>query len=250
MPLPPPLQPLPAQLTAALACATPLCDPCSRGALPVTCQAAPAGPGRDKEPARGDLLRPHAVAAPPPPAPLAQPPAAKPAAARKQAPLDGNEATSRIAYATSDVSFIYPITPATPMGEFVDQWSIEGRKNLFGNVMSVRGGGGGACGCLIRRRLPSQEGARTAITAQGGASLDLAPPDVTPRPGMGDTQACPHCTLIALHPPAPPHPTPPQVTEMESEAGVAGALHGALAAGALATTFTCSQGLLLMIPNM
>ncbi|EFN55341.1 hypothetical protein CHLNCDRAFT_134349 [Chlorella variabilis] len=154
----------------------PSASPGDRGALPVTCQAAPAGPGRDKEPARGDLLRPHAVAAPPPPAPLAQPPAAKPAAARKQAPLDGNEATSRIAYATSDVSFIYPITPATPMGEFVDQWSIEGRKNLFGNVMSV--------------------------------------------------------------------------TEMESEAGVAGALHGALAAGALATTFTCSQGLLLMIPNM
>eukprot|EP00887_Chlorella_sp_A99_P003750 scaffold7.g3750.t1 len=94
----------------------------------------------------------------------------------KMVALDGNEACARVAYATSDVSFIYPITPATPMGEMVDQWSTEGRKNLFGNVM--------------------------------------------------------------------------QVTEMESEAGVAGALHGALAAGALATSFTCSQGLLLMIPNM
>lgn len=90
--------------------------------------------------------------------------------------LDGNEATANIAYAMSDVSFIYPITPATPMGEHVDAWASENRKNLNGNIM--------------------------------------------------------------------------QVTEMESEAGVAGALHGALAAGALATTFTCSQGLLLMVPNM
>lgn len=94
----------------------------------------------------------------------------------KMGPVDGNEACARIAYAVSDVSFIYPITPATPMGELVDQWSSEKKRNVFGNIM--------------------------------------------------------------------------QVTEMESEAGVAGALHGALAAGALATTFTCSQGLLLMIPNM
>lgn len=90
--------------------------------------------------------------------------------------VDGNEATANIAYAFNDVSFIYPITPATPMGEWVDQWSNEGRVNLHNNVM--------------------------------------------------------------------------EVLEMESEAGVAGALHGALSAGALATTFTCSQGLLLMIPNM
>lgn len=54
------------------------------------------------------------------------------------------------------------------------------------------------------------------------------------------------CTILTAFSSA----VPPQVTEMESEAGVAGALHGALAAGALATTFTCSQGLLLMIPNM
>ncbi|KAG2483210.1 hypothetical protein HYH03_017908 [Edaphochlamys debaryana] len=94
----------------------------------------------------------------------------------KQVPMDGNEATANIAYAVSDVSFIYPITPATNMGEMVDQWAAEKRKNVFGNVMSV--------------------------------------------------------------------------TEMESETGAAGALHGALAAGSLATTFTCSQGLLLMVPNM
>lgn len=90
--------------------------------------------------------------------------------------MDGNEATSLIAYTLNDISFIYPITPATPMGEFVDAWAAAGKKNIFGNVM--------------------------------------------------------------------------QVTEMESELGVAGALHGALAAGGLATTFTSSQGLLLMIPNM
>jgi pyruvate-ferredoxin/flavodoxin oxidoreductase len=93
-----------------------------------------------------------------------------------QKAIDGNEATAMVAYAMSDVSFIYPITPSTPMGELSDVWSHEGRKNIFGNVM--------------------------------------------------------------------------QVTQMESETGAAGALHGALAAGALATTFTCSQGLLLMIPNM
>lgn len=55
----------------------------------------------------------------------------------KQAAVDGNEATARIAYALSDVSFIYPITPATPMGEAVDQWAAEGRKNVFGNVVQV-----------------------------------------------------------------------------------------------------------------
>jgi len=53
--------------------------------------------------------------------------------------VDGNEATANIAYSLNDVSFIYPITPATPMGEWVDQWSNEGRKNLHGNVMQVWG---------------------------------------------------------------------------------------------------------------
>lgn len=52
--------------------------------------------------------------------------------------IDGNEATANMAYAFNDVSFIYPITPATPMGEAVDQWSNEGRVNLNGNVMEVR----------------------------------------------------------------------------------------------------------------
>jgi pyruvate-ferredoxin/flavodoxin oxidoreductase len=90
--------------------------------------------------------------------------------------VDGNEAAASIAYRASEVIAIYPITPSSPMGEFADQWSSQGRENLWGNV--------------------------------------------------------------------------PDVVEMQSEAGVAGAVHGALQAGALATTFTASQGLLLMIPNM
>ncbi|MBI5630027.1 MAG: pyruvate:ferredoxin (flavodoxin) oxidoreductase [Elusimicrobia bacterium] len=90
--------------------------------------------------------------------------------------VDGNEAAGRIAYFLSELIAIYPITPASPMGEWSDQWSAEGRRNLWGAV--------------------------------------------------------------------------PRVVEMQSEAGAAGVLHGALSAGALATTFTSSQGLLLMIPDM
>ncbi|HEY5895597.1 MAG TPA: hypothetical protein VIT91_20440 [Chthoniobacterales bacterium] len=90
--------------------------------------------------------------------------------------LDANEAVAQIAYALNEVIAIYPITPATPMGEWADQWAAEKRKNLWGTV--------------------------------------------------------------------------PEVIEMESEGGAAGALHGALQTGALATTFTASQGLLLMLPNM
>jgi pyruvate-ferredoxin/flavodoxin oxidoreductase len=90
--------------------------------------------------------------------------------------VDGNEAAARIAYALSEVIAIYPITPASPMGEEADEWSAAGRPNLWGLV--------------------------------------------------------------------------PEVVEMQSEAGAAGALHGALQRGALGTTFTSSQGLLLMIPNM
>ncbi len=90
--------------------------------------------------------------------------------------LDGNEAAARVAYALNEVISIYPITPASPMAEHADDWSAEGRPNLWGVV--------------------------------------------------------------------------PDVVEMQSEAGAAGALHGALQKGALATTFTASQGLLLMIPNM
>src|SRR6187455_1697734 len=90
--------------------------------------------------------------------------------------IDGNEAAARIAYALSEVIAIYPITPATPMGEWSDAWSAAGIKNLWGQV--------------------------------------------------------------------------PSVIEMQSEGGAAGAIHGALQAGSLATTFTASQGLLLMIPNM
>src|SRR5689334_2079038 len=90
--------------------------------------------------------------------------------------LDANEAVARIAYALNEVIAIYPITPASPMGESADAWSASGRKNLWGTV--------------------------------------------------------------------------PAVIEMQSEGGAAGAIHGALQTGSLSTTFTCSQGLLLMIPNM
>ena len=90
--------------------------------------------------------------------------------------IDGNEAAARIAYALSETIAIYPITPASPMGELADQWATRGRRNRWGVV--------------------------------------------------------------------------PRVIEMQSEAGAAGALHGAVTKGALGTTFTASQGLLLMLPNM
>jgi pyruvate-ferredoxin/flavodoxin oxidoreductase len=90
--------------------------------------------------------------------------------------VDGNEAAARVAYAASEVIAIYPITPASPMGELADTWSSSGKVNALGTV--------------------------------------------------------------------------PDVIEMQSEGGAAGALHGALQGGALATTFTASQGLLLMLPNM
>lgn len=90
--------------------------------------------------------------------------------------IDGNQAAAHVAYALSDCAFIYPITPSSPMGEMVDEWSAQGLLNCYGQKLSV--------------------------------------------------------------------------TEMQSEAGAAGALHGALKAGAFSTTFTASQGLLLMIPNM
>ncbi len=90
--------------------------------------------------------------------------------------MDGNEAAAHIAYAFSDVSMIYPITPSSPMAEHIDAWSSNGRKNIFGQEVLVK--------------------------------------------------------------------------ELQSEGGAAGAVHGALQAGALATTYTASQGLLLMLPNM
>ncbi len=90
--------------------------------------------------------------------------------------MDGNQAAGWVAYRCSEVVAIYPITPASPMGEFADEWASAGKKNLWGDI--------------------------------------------------------------------------PQVVEMQSEAGAAGTIHGALQAGTLATTFTASQGLLLMIPNL
>jgi len=90
--------------------------------------------------------------------------------------IDGNTAASHVAYAFSDVAAIYPITPSSPMAEVADDWSANGRKNLFGQQV--------------------------------------------------------------------------RVAEMQSEGGAAGAVHGSLKGGALTTTFTASQGLLLMIPNM
>ena len=95
---------------------------------------------------------------------------------KQYACVDGNEAAARVAHALSEVIAIYPITPASAMGEHADGWSAAGRRNLWGSV--------------------------------------------------------------------------PQVVEMQSEAGAAGTLHGALLEGALGTTFTSSQGLLLMLPNM
>ncbi|MCT4662982.1 MAG: pyruvate:ferredoxin (flavodoxin) oxidoreductase [Tissierellales bacterium] len=90
--------------------------------------------------------------------------------------MDGNTAAAYVAYAFTDVAAIFPITPSSPMAEYVDVWAANGQKNVFGQTV--------------------------------------------------------------------------QVTEMQSEAGAAGAVHGSLAAGALTTTFTASQGLLLMVPNM
>ena len=90
--------------------------------------------------------------------------------------VDGNEAAARVAYRLNEVIAIYPITPASPMGEWADAWAAEGRPNLWGAV--------------------------------------------------------------------------PSVVELQSEAGAAGTVHGALQTGALTTTFTASQGLLLMIPNL
>ena len=89
---------------------------------------------------------------------------------------DANEAVARVAHKTNEVCAIYPITPASPMGEHVDVFSARGEKNIWGNI--------------------------------------------------------------------------PRIVEMQSEGGASGAVHGSLQAGALTTTFTASQGLLLMIPNM
>ena len=89
---------------------------------------------------------------------------------------DANEAVARVAHKTNEVCAIYPITPASPMGEHVDVYSSKGEKNIWNNI--------------------------------------------------------------------------PRIVEMQSEGGAAGAVHGSLQAGALTTTFTASQGLLLMIPNM
>ena len=89
---------------------------------------------------------------------------------------DGNEAAAHISYMFTEVAAIYPITPSSTMAEHVDEWAAAGRKNIFGETVSVQ--------------------------------------------------------------------------EMQSEGGAAGAVHGSLQAGALTTTYTASQGLLLMIPNM
>ena len=95
---------------------------------------------------------------------------------RKMKTMDGNTAAAHIAYAFTEVSAIFPITPSSPMAEHTDEWVAQGRKNIFGQ--------------------------------------------------------------------------PVKIIEMQSEAGAAGAVHGSLQAGALTTTYTASQGLLLMIPNM
>ena len=96
--------------------------------------------------------------------------------ARKMKTMDGNNAAAHVSYAFTEVAGIYPITPSSPMADYVDQWSAAGLKNIFGTTVKV--------------------------------------------------------------------------SEMQSEAGAAGTVHGSLNAGALTTTYTASQGLLLMIPNM
>lgn len=95
---------------------------------------------------------------------------------RKKVTIDGNEAAAYVAYLTNEVCAIYPITPSSPMGEWCDAWSAEGRKNIWNDI--------------------------------------------------------------------------PIVSELQSEGGASGSVHGALQTGAVTTTFTASQGLLLMIPNM
>ena len=90
--------------------------------------------------------------------------------------MDGNNAAAHVSYAFTEVAAIYPITPSSPMADYVDQWAAAGRKNIFGTTVKVQ--------------------------------------------------------------------------EMQAESGAAGAVHGSLNAGALTTTYTASQGLLLMIPNM
>ena len=96
--------------------------------------------------------------------------------ARIRKTMDGNNAAAHVSYAFTEVAGIYPITPSSPMADYVDMWSAQGLKNIFGTTVKVE--------------------------------------------------------------------------EMQSEAGAAGTVHGSLNAGALTTTFTASQGLLLMIPNM
>ena len=95
---------------------------------------------------------------------------------RKKKTMDGNNAAAWVSYAFTEVAGIYPITPSSPMADYVDQWAAQGQKNIFGTTVKVQ--------------------------------------------------------------------------EMQSEAGAAGTVHGSLNAGALTTTYTASQGLLLMIPNM
>ncbi len=96
--------------------------------------------------------------------------------ARSMKTMDGNNAAAYVSYAFTEVAGIYPITPSSPMADYVDQWAAQGKKNIFGSTVKVM--------------------------------------------------------------------------EMQSEAGAAGTVHGSLNAGALTTTYTASQGLLLMIPNM
>ena len=96
--------------------------------------------------------------------------------ARSMKTMDGNNAAAYVSYAFTEVAGIYPITPSSPMADYVDQWSAQGKKNIFGSTVKVM--------------------------------------------------------------------------EMQSEAGAAGTVHGSLNAGAMTTTYTASQGLLLMIPNM
>ncbi len=142
---------------------------------------------------------------------------------RKMKTMDGNHAAAHASYAFTDVAAIYPITPSSVMAEATDEWATQGRTNIFGHM----------------------DGNHAAAHASYAFTDVAAIYPITPSSVMAeatDEWATQGRTNIFGQ--------TVQVTEMQSEAGAAGTVHGSLAAGALTTTYTASQGLLLMIPNL
>ncbi len=179
--------------------------------------------------------------------------------------MDGCQAAAEISYAFSEVANIFPISPSSPMAEHVDEWAAKGRKNLFGQTVEVveMQSEGGAAGAL-HGALATGALATTYTASQG---LLLMIPNMYKIAGEllpcvihvsartiaahalsifgdhSDVMACRQTGFAMLGQTV-------KVVELQSEGGAAGALHGALATGALATTYTASQGLLLMVPNL